>query len=115
MANISKEQQSADEQVLAFDPFEGDFGMPGDTVFSNKMVLARKVGPCSHCGNLIAAGERVRRQTSKFDGALMVHRWCSLCCSAMAVYEDELNSDDIELPTYELRAAAIESLKDNTP
>lgn len=85
-----------DDKILAFDPFEGDFGVPGDRVFSNRMVIARKIGPCTHCGTEIKGGERVRRQTSKFDGELMSHRWCSLCCSAMASsYEEDLDNDDL--------------------
>ena len=63
-------EQATDDLILSFDPFEGDFGTPGDKVFTNRMVIARKPGPCSHCDMEIAKGERVRRQTSKFDGDL---------------------------------------------
>lgn len=98
---------STDELILAFDPFEGDFGAPGDRVFSNRMVNARKPGACSHCGQQIVKGERVRRQTSKFDGELMSHRWCAKCCAAMASYDTELEDEDSDdLPEYELRARA---------
>ena len=97
---------SADQQILDFDPFEGDFGMPGDKVFTNKMVVARKPGPCSHCEAEIVKGERVRRQVSKFDGELMTHRWCALCCKAMAEYEDQLCDENRdELPDFEYRRA----------
>lgn len=91
-----------DDEILGFDPFEGDFGMPGDKVFKNKMVTARKEGPCAHCDATITPGQRVRSQQSKFDGELMSHRWCELCCHAMAVYDTELANDE-ELPSYELR------------
>jgi hypothetical protein len=91
-----------DDAVLSFDPFEGDFGDQGDVVFLNRMVVARKPGPCSHCGSEIQKGERVRRQTSKFDGALMTHRWCHQCCCAMATYDSDLEEGD--LPEYERRA-----------
>lgn len=95
----------SDDAILGFDPFEGDFGDPGDMVFSNSMVIARKPGPCSHCGLTIGKGERVRRQNSKFDGRLMTHRWCALCCAAMAVYDTQSEDDDREeLPDYELRS-----------
>lgn len=97
--------QATDDLVLEFDPFEGDFGMPGDTVFTNRMAIARKPGPCSHCGTEISKGERVRRQTSKFDGEMMTHRWCSMCCKAMASYNNELEDEDRDdLPEYELRS-----------
>lgn len=95
--------QSTDDAVLSFDPFEGDFGIPGDKVFSNRMVVARKPGPCSHCGIDIAKGDRIRRQTSKFDGELMTHRWCALCCTAMANYDAEAEDED-DLPEYEKRS-----------
>lgn len=95
----------SDDLILSFDPFEGDFGAPGDKVFSNAMVVARKPGPCSHCGLEICTGERVRRQTSKADGELMAHRWCALCCAAMAAYDTQLEDDERdELPDYELRS-----------
>lgn len=74
--------------ILNFDPFEGDFGEPGDTVLSNKMVTARKAGPCSHCAHGIQPGERVRSMTAKF-GDFMSYRWCAGCCAVMA--EIELN------------------------
>ena len=44
---------STDESILAFDPFEGDFGEQGDTVLSNKMVVAAKEHECCHCKNTI--------------------------------------------------------------
>jgi predicted nucleic acid-binding Zn ribbon protein len=97
--------QSTDDAVLSFDPFEGDFGIPGDKIFSNRMAIARKPGPCSHCGTDIAKGERIRRQTSKFDGELMTHRWCALCCTAMASYDTEAcDADRDDLPEYEKRS-----------
>lgn len=98
-----------DDAILNFDPFEGDFGIPGDKVFTNKMAIARKPGPCSHCGLQITQGERVRRQTSKFDGELMTHRWCALCCDAMATYDAELNNEDADdLPAFEKRSSLAE-------
>ncbi len=99
----------SDAAILEFDPFEGDFGVPGDTVLSNSMVIARKPGPCSHCGLTICKGERVRRQNSKFDGELMTHRWCALCCAAMAVYDAQTEDDDRDaLPDYERRSRLAE-------
>lgn len=74
---------STDESILAFDPFEGDFGEQGDTVLSNKMVVAAKEHECCHCKNTIAKGERHRCQTGKY-GDFMTHRWCAICCDLMA-------------------------------
>lgn len=102
------ETSEADRFILDFDPFEGDFGAPGDKVFTNRMAIARKPGPCSHCDMEITKGERVRRQTSKFDGELMTHRWCALCCAAMANYEAEAEDEERdELPEYEARSGLV--------
>ena len=69
--------------VLAFDPFEGDFGEPGDVTFRDAMVKARKAHQCSHCDGSIAVGELHRSRSDKADGELMSWRWCALCCDAM--------------------------------
>ncbi len=93
-----------EELVLQFDPFDGDFGAPGDTTLSNKMVTARKTGPCSHCGCTICKGERIRSMSAKFDGTLMNYRWCAPCCAAMAKCQaDEANdeSDEVMPPAWE--------------
>lgn len=96
---------SADDEILEFDPFEGDYGAPGDKVFTKVMCIARKPGPCSHCGCEINKGERIRRQSSKFDGELMTHRWCAVCCAAIVKYGTDLvNEDSDDLPEYELRS-----------
>ncbi|KAA9149061.1 hypothetical protein F3K36_33900 [Delftia sp. BR1] len=83
-----------ENHVLAFDPFDGDFGDQGDRVLSNKLVTARKTGPCAHCGCEICKGERVRSMSARFDGQLMSYRWCALCCEAMAKCQAEEDSDD---------------------
>ena len=68
---------------LACDPFEGDFGEPGDRTLKDKIITARKAGPCHLCGQEIQPGERVRSRADIFDGELMSFRWCNLCCVAM--------------------------------
>ena len=101
-----------ESDVLAFDPFEGDFGEPGDSVLRDKMVTARKEGPCSHCGCQICKGERVRRMSARF-GDLMSYRWCTLCCAAMAKCQAEEYDDADEAPAwqeYEARAGLAAKL-----
>jgi predicted nucleic acid-binding Zn ribbon protein len=94
-----------DDLILEFDPFEGDFGGQDDRVFRNQMVVARKEGPCAHCGTLIKKGERVRSQQSKFDGQLMSHRWCAACCDAMATYYPADDDEEGEIGVeYEARS-----------
>ncbi|MDH1253047.1 hypothetical protein N5C67_10320 [Comamonas thiooxydans] len=108
MAHHSRDE--IENATLSFNPFDGDFGEPGDTVLSNKMVVARKEGPCSHCGSLIFKGERVRSMSAKF-GDFMRYRWCASCCDVMAaVYlHDEADEDDEDaadpLAVWESRAA----------
>lgn len=102
-----------ERDVLAFDPFDGDFGEPGDSVLRDKMVNARKPGPCSHCGCKIIKGERVRSMSARF-GDLMSYRWCSLCCAAMAKCQTEEDSDDSDgepaWHDYEARAGLAAKL-----
>jgi hypothetical protein len=76
--------------VLAFDPFEGDFGMPGDRTLKNKMVKARKAGECHLCGGQVKPGTRIRVMTEKFEGRIEYYRWCNECCKAMAnIWHDD--------------------------
>lgn len=83
-----------EKNVLAFNPFDGDFGEPADKVLSDKIVTARKPGSCAHCGCEVDKGERVRRMSAKFDGELMSYRWCALCCAAMAKCSAAEDNDD---------------------
>lgn len=76
------EAQEAD--CLKCNPFEGDFGEPGDRVLKDKIVTARKAGVCGMCRQEVTPGERVRTLSAVFDGALMSYRWCEKCCEAMA-------------------------------
>ncbi|MGL4576888.1 MAG: hypothetical protein ACRCV9_19025 [Burkholderiaceae bacterium] len=86
---------SGDNDILDFDPFQGDFGSPGDRVLKNKMGFARKAGECQNCAQEIQPGERVRIMNAVFDGDLMSYRWCALCCAAMAKsYKD--NGEEYE-------------------
>jgi len=71
-------------ECLKTNPFEGDFGSPGDKVLRDKIGTARKGGTCGMCKQEIVPGERVRLLAAVFDGELMSYRWCSECCAAMA-------------------------------
>ena len=72
-----------ESDVLAVNPFEGDFGSPGDRTLKNKMVTARKEGECHLCGGKTVPGTRIRVMTEKFEGRLEYYRWCNECCVAM--------------------------------
>ena len=71
--------------VLACEPFEGDFGEPGDRTLKDKMVNARKPGPCHLCRQEIKPRERVRTRADVSYGKIMTYRWCNSCCHAMAL------------------------------
>lgn len=77
-------KQFDEEACLRADPFEGDFGAPGDRILRNKIVDARKDGPCSTCDNGIKRGDRIRIMAAIFDGSMMYYRWCPVCCGEMA-------------------------------
>lgn len=84
---MSESQVKFDEQkCLQYNPFEGDFGEPGDRVLKDKICTSRKTGECHNCGTCIQPGERTRRLTAVFGGQLLSYRWCELCCSAMAAW-----------------------------
>lgn len=74
-----------ESDVLKYYPFDGDFGEQGDRTFSDKMVNARKAGPCFECRETIQPGERIRRMSSLFEGEMHTARWCNKCCEAMAL------------------------------
>ncbi len=73
-----------ESECLKTNPFEGDFGSPGDKVLKDKIGVARKAGACGMCRQEIVPGERVRMLSAVFDGDLMNYRWCQECCAAMA-------------------------------
>lgn len=77
---------------LALDPFEGDFGTPGDRVLSDRIVKAAKphLGICHDCAGDIQRGERHRSRVDIADGEFFTFRWCGECCVAMAKsWEDD--------------------------
>lgn len=69
---------------LALNPFDGDFGSPGDIVLSDRICIARKPATCNDCVGPILPGEHQRRHDAKYDGEMRWYRWCFYCCRAMA-------------------------------
>lgn len=80
----------SEHDCLCCDPFEGGFGEASDRRLKDKMVTARKGGPCNLCGVEIQPKERIRTLVAIFDGELSSYRWCNACCAAMAksLYDD---------------------------
>lgn len=77
-------QDSKHRDCLKLNPFDGDFGSPGDRVFSDRISIARKLGECHTCGGEVKPGEEQRRHVGLYDDQMRTFRWCSLCCEAMA-------------------------------
>lgn len=74
-----------EQLCLDADPFDGDFGSPGDRVLRDEIVTARKAHKdCDCCLGGIERGERNRIQICIFDGRMKRYRWCAKCCTAMA-------------------------------
>lgn len=88
-------------EALSVDPFDGDFegGGSGDRILSDKIVTARKEGPCHLCGGSVTPGMRARSRVEIYGSEMMRFRWCEPCCEAMAASE----ADGGE--AYEARAA----------
>lgn len=82
---------SEEEQgCLDLNPFDGDFGAPGDVTFADRICIARTPAVCRDCAGPIHPREQQRRLEAKFDGQLRVYRWCAECCRAMALsWEDD--------------------------
>ena len=78
---------------LGLDPFDGEFGDPGDKILSDKMVHARKKHQCFWCGRTVELKELHRSRVDIIDGELITYHWCSDCCTAMI--------SDIELGTFD--------------
>ena len=73
-----------EESCLSVNPFEGDFGEPGDKTLSNKIVTLRKSRTCDMCGRSAKVGTRCRVQANVFAGEFKSYTWCEDCCAAMA-------------------------------
>lgn len=69
---------------MSVNPFEGDFGSPGDRILRDKITIARKTHQCGMCRQQIHPGEKTRVLAAVFDGEMRSYRWCALCCAAMA-------------------------------
>ena len=69
---------SFDEKAcLEANPFEGDFGMPGDRTLRIGIVRARIRHECGQCYGEIQPGERYRNQVEFFEGSVQYYKWCS--------------------------------------
>jgi hypothetical protein len=79
-----KPKSKWERDVLAYNPFEGDFGDPSDVTFKDRLILARKQYTCQHCRGTIFQREQHRYIAARFDGNMMTYRYCSACCDAMA-------------------------------
>lgn len=72
--------------VLAYNPFQGDFGDQSDKQLEDRIVsVTRKEHRCHECMQPFPAGERdTRLMIWIFDGELCRYRICHACCDAQA-------------------------------
>lgn len=90
------------EDALEFDLFDGDFGEPGDSELTNKIVRGRQKYRCFVCEGEILPGEFHRYSVWKF-GEIVTYRCCNECCKAMVIsVNDDYEDDDPINHRYEL-------------
>lgn len=98
-----------ERSVLAFNPFEGDFGDCADVTFKDRIVKGKKLYKCQHCLDLIQPGQKQRYIMQKFDGQIGAWRFCFQCCDAMT----KIWNGDWE--TYEHRHSIVAVYIDEPP
>lgn len=92
MSNIEEKQKL--NSCLDFFLFEGDYGEPGDSELTDKIVKSRCEYICYVCEGKIRVGELHRYSVWKFD-RLTTFRCCNKCCQAMVrSIEDDFDDDD---------------------
>jgi hypothetical protein len=91
---MSEGYEIFEADVLAYDPFAGDFGDPSGRLLSDKMVRAAKTHDgCHICAGPVAKGDRHRSRVEIFDGEMLSFRWCWSCCTAMARNWDDAGDE----------------------
>lgn len=74
--------------ALGTNPFDGDFGEPGDRVLRDEIVAARSMHEChTTMAHVIRKGERHRVMVERSKSELRQYRWCRKCTVAMALGE----------------------------
>lgn len=89
---MNKEQL---ESSLYFNPFDGDFGVPGDRTLKDKIVKFRKPHVCHICDADIKAGELGRNLVEVFYGDIGSFYFCPECCVAMAKSVDDVEDEEV--------------------
>jgi hypothetical protein len=91
-----------ESECLALNPFEGDFGEPGDRILEDKIVTARTQKKCCNCLGPITPGSRIRRIRAIFSGKFCGYNMCSDCCAAFAAsWTDHGQAIDSRMRVYE--------------
>ncbi|MEW7867500.1 hypothetical protein [Aeromonas diversa] len=97
---MNKEQL---ESALSFNPFEGDFGEPGDRTLKDKIVKFRKPHVCHICDGDIQVGEIGRNLVEVFSGDIGSFYFCQVCCVAMSKSVDGDDNEDEDASEIDLR------------
>lgn len=70
---------------LSYDPLCDEPSVTNTYVrFKDKIGIARKTNTCMICFCIILKGDTIRIISDKFDGVVATHRFCNVCCVAMA-------------------------------
>ncbi|MGL4885373.1 MAG: hypothetical protein ACRC4V_03330 [Aeromonas veronii] len=82
-------------EAICFDPFEDDFGEPGDRTLKDKIVKFRKPHRCHICGTTTTVGEVGRSRVDVFEGKLYSFYFCHECCVAMVTSLDDCEDETL--------------------
>ncbi len=79
-----------ERDCLSLDPFEGGKGDDPYRIIRDRIVTARKGGPCVLCLQDIVPGMRIRARTDLSpEVGMRTFRFCTPCCEAMASARDD--------------------------
>ena len=92
------------EDVLAYDPFDGDIGDGSERTIADEIRVAKRRGTCRECGEDIRKGMLVRVIKKVDSDGFYGGRVCEPCCDAMAAVSRALGDDD-SMPDEEYEEA----------
>jgi len=90
--------------VLAYDPFEGDFGDGSERTLCDEIRIVKRGGKCRECDQAIVRGTFARVIKKTDSDGFYGGRVCQECCNCMAeitVYMESPIEDDEENDPYE--------------
>ena len=77
-------RRSWQQDCMAYNPFQGDFGAPGDRMLRDRILTCRRQRPCVVCSGTCKPRTQIRVQAAIIDGRIAPCSMCHGCCIAMA-------------------------------